>query len=1120
MELLQEKRIPLKKNNVYINNEIKTKYNLHENNNNSLDDFIKILSERYNLILTKEKNSIEGSVKLEETINLIKISEEELNKILDKNKFMIPVKVDLDNLNIDNNKKVSDVTKKIPTKKIVKNVKNDFENGILSSDIDDIDDILKKYDYYNNDDSLFKVDIAESFIHNNKIGYLKDIKMKLLKYLESREKSDFEKESSCEQSDKESGFHPLIHQDIVKQYLNAYTPYRGLLLYHGLGSGKTCTSIGIIESMKSSNLKIFILTPASLQKNYKTQLQFCGSEIFRNNNRWEYVTFPQDNTKEKFIKQVRYLTKLPLKYLNKKNGVYLLKKKIGNISDENVEYNNFGNVNDNELSEQIKVMIENRFNFINYNGISMKMWNNKYKKNVKDFNPFNNSLIIVDEAHNFVSRIVNKLNIKKKSVSTEIYDNIISAENCKVVLLTGTPLINYPSELGVLFNLISGTYNVIELKCTRPDNDDSKLKLSEFKKILNDVITIDYINYIIKTNTLQIIKNPYGFVNTPNDKIIYDFDNTITTEELKSEIVKKLKQNGYKIVLLEDKGIKKYNKFPDTEEEFNKLFIDSRTNKLTNKRYFQNKITGLVSYIGDKKELMPKIEYPKKEDLDKSQYKDEEIFIEELEMSEFLMSEYSKARSRERDMDNNKKKGKDNQTSSYKIYSRAACNFVFPEGYERPIPSKSLHDNMDEDDLELLDEKEMITMNDGKYDDSDIIKQKKNSNSKKIFKEKIEKLLSDLTKDAHNLFESDLIKFTKNIINTKIDISEKTSSVERNNLKRYSPKFYKILSNIFDEENDGLHLLYSNFRTLEGIGILKILLDYYGYSEFKLIKNDTGLEKEYSIDINSNIYYNNNNFVDTENAYEDNKITTLNGRKFYALYTGKENEEEKEIIRNVYNGNIDKLPDSLKTDIINYFFDGDYSNAINKKNMEGNIIKLLIISSSGAEGIDLKNVQYVHITEPYWHPVRISQVIGRAKRICSHTDLPEEKRNVKVFMYLLKYDKELLKKKEDMYTQLINLDTERGTKNVITTDENLYKIMVNKKKIMQEFLTAIKEASVDCFINYENNKKCLSFPIQSNENKKYITKIDYTKDAVKTLQKTSQLQVDSSKAFGVDDESK
>ena len=29
--------------------------------------------------------------------------------------------------------------------------------------------------------------------------------------------------------------------------MNLYTPYRGLLLYHGLGSGKTCTSIAIAE---------------------------------------------------------------------------------------------------------------------------------------------------------------------------------------------------------------------------------------------------------------------------------------------------------------------------------------------------------------------------------------------------------------------------------------------------------------------------------------------------------------------------------------------------------------------------------------------------------------------------------------------------------------------------------------------------------------------------------------------------------------------------------------------------------------------------------------------------------------------------------------------------------
>ena len=56
-----------------------------------------------------------------------------------------------------------------------------------------------------------------------------------------------------------------------------------------------------------------------------------------------------------------------------------------------------------------------------------------------------------------------------------------------------------------------------------------------------------------------------------------------------------------------------------------------------------------------------------------------------------------------------------------------------------------------------------------------------------------------------------------------------------------------------------------------------------------------------------------------------------------------------------------------------------------------------MITASGAEGISLKNVRYVHITEPYWHPVRIEQVIGRARRICSHKNLPEQYRTVEVF---------------------------------------------------------------------------------------------------------------------------
>ena len=75
-------------------------------------------------------------------------------------------------------------------------------------------------------------------------------------------------------------FSPLIHQKIVKDYLNNYTPYPGLLLYHGLGSGKTCTSIGVAEGMKDEK-HVMILTPASLRMNYMEELKKCGSPLYK-----------------------------------------------------------------------------------------------------------------------------------------------------------------------------------------------------------------------------------------------------------------------------------------------------------------------------------------------------------------------------------------------------------------------------------------------------------------------------------------------------------------------------------------------------------------------------------------------------------------------------------------------------------------------------------------------------------------------------------------------------------------------------------------------------------------------------------------------------------------------
>ena len=84
-------------------------------------------------------------------------------------------------------------------------------------------------------------------------------------------------------------FQLMNHQKVVREYLNLYTPYRGLLLLHGLGSGKTCTSIAIAEGMKTDR-QVIVMTPASLKKNFFAEIKKCADPLFRKNQYWEFIS--------------------------------------------------------------------------------------------------------------------------------------------------------------------------------------------------------------------------------------------------------------------------------------------------------------------------------------------------------------------------------------------------------------------------------------------------------------------------------------------------------------------------------------------------------------------------------------------------------------------------------------------------------------------------------------------------------------------------------------------------------------------------------------------------------------------------------------------------------------
>jgi len=154
------------------------------------------------------------------------------------------------------------------------------------------------------------------------------------------------------------------------------------------------------------------------------------------------------------------------------------------------------------------------------------------------------------------------------------------------------------------------------------------------------------------------------------------------------------------------------------------------------------------------------------------------------------------------------------------------------------------------------------------------------------------------------------------------------------------------------------------------------------------------------------------------NGYK-NYVEYGEGRKRYAIMSGDENAQLKDEIKAVYN---------------------------QPGNINGSKLKVLLLSPSSKEGISLFNVRQAHILEPYWNQSRISQIIGRASRYCAHKGLPEEKRVVKVYIYLATHENE----KE-------------------TVDQYIAKLAKEKNRLINEFEVAVKEVAVDCELNKNAN---------------------------------------------------
>ena len=816
---------------------------------------------------------------------------------------------------------------------------------------------------------------APSYYMTNRRIFIQKLNKLFESHAEELRKLD-DSNVSCDKRSTEE-FETLTHQKVVSDYLNLYSPYRGLIIYHGLGSGKTCTSITIAEGMKSEK-QIIIMTPASLKSNFFSELKKCGDEIYRKNQYWvkTAITTKTDATK------ISKLIGLEPDYILE-NSVWLGKKTAGT---DGRKFSDLSPAEQNQVDEQLDLMIRKKYVDINYNGLNSRIMNRLTDGDKK--NPFDNSVVIVDEVHNFVSRIVNKLK-DPESLSYRMYDYLMSAQNAKLVFLTGTPIINYPNEIAILFNMLRGyiktwTFPVKQITTQKVDRDAI---LRFFEK--DGFNVYDYVEY--SGNKVVITRNPFGFVNiskksTADDPfakyngVALDETGNLSDGKFKDRVIEILDKNGLEV---ERPKIKYDNikALPDNTETFISKFIDPETGNLNNADLFKRRILGLTSYFKSAQEkLLPKYD------------KNRDFKIIRVPMSDHQLAQYSLARKEERTSDKNKRikarMGKDlfDMASTYRIYSRELCNFVFPEEYPRPT-------KMIPKEADLQDE----ALEEGDAD----------------YMEKIRNALAFLKANGNQY-------------------------LSKEGLTKLSPKFLHLLENLEDEENVGLHLIYSQFRTIEGIGILKLILEQNGFAEFKLVR--TGDEWD---------------IVDTKEEDVD--------KPKFVLYTGTETAEEKEIIRNIYNSNWSQVSSTIRSKLKN----------VAENNYMGEIIKVFMITSSGAEGINLENTRYVHIAEPYWHPVRIEQVIGRARRICSHKNLPEELRNIEVFLYLSTLSGEQLEKNIDIKTQ------DDGK----STDEYLFELANTKERINRQILDAVKETAMDCALYKDSSDLvCYNFGKVSTNN--------------------------------------
>lgn len=295
----------------------------------------------------------------------------------------------------------------------------------------------------------------------------------------SDNKTDLSKASLTEIcSGDRSPFSLLPYQRYLVNFMSPITPYRGVLIFHGVGSGKTSTAISIAESFRDQ-LRLNV-NPAQ-RKVLVLALTNSIDGTFRNtlyNSNLEDIEIANDmrpgalhTTSNTYYPETSSDKEMRRDIIKKRYESYYeilgpdaFAKRINNITRI---------VRENVSASQSKAAI---------------------RKAVA--REFSNRVIIVDEVHNIKDKSTERSVTSGPKAYEALRDVLRWSENVRLILMSATPMFNDPSEIINILNLLIANDKGTELKIGDVFDESDTLKLDKGGLQILKKAARPYISYI------------------------------------------------------------------------------------------------------------------------------------------------------------------------------------------------------------------------------------------------------------------------------------------------------------------------------------------------------------------------------------------------------------------------------------------------------------------------------------------------------------------------------------------------------------------------------------------------------------------------------------------------